>query len=120
MLLIRGQPGAGKTALMQWLAYELSGQNRIVLQKKREDPYWLEPLGEFFDQINQHFYLIADDLFRDDSILEELDRNELQFPLTLIGTTRFNEDQQDKLRLRGYRIEYLDLELSPYNFSRWI
>jgi hypothetical protein len=61
----------------------------------------------------QHFYLIADDLFRDASILDELDRNELQFPLTLIGTTRLNEDQQDKLRMRGYRIEYLDLELSP-------
>jgi len=98
---------------MQWLAYELSGQNRIVLQKKREDPYWLDPLWEFSEQINQHFYLIADDLFRDDSILEELDNNELQFPLTLIGTTRFNEDQQDKLQLRGYRIEFLDLELSP-------
>ena len=113
LLLIRGEPGAGKTALMQWLAYELSGQNRIVLQKKREDPYWLEPLGEFSEQINQHFYLIADDLFRDDSILEELDRNELQFPLTLIGTTRFNEDKQHKLQFRGYRIEFLDLELSP-------
>jgi hypothetical protein len=114
LLLIRGEPGAGKTALMQWLAYELSSQERIVLQTKKEDLYWLEPLWEFSEQIGeQHFYLIADDLFRDASILDELDRNELQFPLTLIGTTRLNEDQQDKLRMRGYRIEYLDLELSP-------
>ncbi|MEQ8382098.1 MAG: hypothetical protein RH949_06980 [Coleofasciculus sp. A1-SPW-01] len=113
LLLIRGQPGAGKTALMQWLAYELSGQHRLVLQKKREEPYWLDPLWEFSEQIHQHFYLIADDVFRDDSILEELENNELQFPLTVIGTTRLNEDQQDKLRLRGYRIESLDLELSP-------
>jgi len=57
--------------------------------------------------------LIADDLFRDASILDELDRNELQFPLTLIGTTRLNEDQQNKLLMRGYRIKHLDLELSP-------
>ena len=114
LLLIRGEPGAGKTALMQWLAYELSSQERIVLQTKKEDLYWLEPLWEFSEQIGeQHFYLIADDLFRDGSILDELDRNEFQFPLTLIGTTRLNEDQQDKLQMRGYRIEYLDLELSP-------
>jgi hypothetical protein len=114
LLLIRGQPGAGKTALMQWLAYELSGQERIVLQKKKENLYWLEPLWDFSEQIGErHFYLIADDLFRDASILDELDRNELQLPLTLIGTTRLNEDQQDKLRMRGYRIEFLDLELSP-------
>jgi hypothetical protein len=46
LLLIRGEPGAGKTALMQWLAYELStSQKRIVLQTKKEDLYWLEPLG---------------------------------------------------------------------------
>jgi hypothetical protein len=114
LLLIRGEPGAGKTALMQWLAYELSSQERIVLQTKKEDLYWLDPLWEFSEQIGeQHFYLIADDLFRDASILDELDRNELQFPLTLIGTTRLNEDQQDKLLMRGYRIKHLDLELSP-------
>jgi hypothetical protein len=114
LLLIRGEPGAGKTALMQWLAYEISSQERIVLQTKKEDLYWLERLCKFSEQIGeQHFYLITDDLFRNASILDELDRNELQFPLTLIGTTRLNEDQQDKLRMRGYRIESLDLELSP-------
>jgi hypothetical protein len=114
LLLIRGEPGAGKTALMQWLAYELSRQERIVLQRKTEAPYWLDPLWKFSEQIGeQHFYLIVDDLFRDASILDELDRNELQFPLTLIGTTRLNEDQQDKLLMRGYRIKHLDLELSP-------
>ena len=115
LLLIRGEPGAGKTALMQWLAYELStSQKRIVLQTKKEDLYWLDLLQVFSEQIEkQHFYLIADDLFRDASILDELDRNQLQFPLTLIGTTRLNEDQQDKLGMGKYRIEYLDLELSP-------
>jgi tetratricopeptide (TPR) repeat protein len=114
LLLIRGEPGAGKTALMRWLAYELSSQERIVLQTKKEDLYWLEPLWEFSEQIGeQHFYLIADDLFRDASILDELVRNQLQFPLTLIGTTRLNEDQQDQLRMWGYQIKHLDLELSP-------
>jgi len=115
LLLIRGEPGAGKTAVMQWLAYKLSTTSqKRVLQTKKEDLYWLERLEVFSEQIEkQHFYLIADDLFRDASILDELDRNELQFPLTLIGTTRLNEDQQDKLGMGKYRIEYLDLELSP-------
>ena len=61
LLLIRGQPGASKTALMRWLAYQLSSQESIVLQKKprRDDLYWLESLGKFTEQIHyRHFYLI--------------------------------------------------------------
>lgn len=114
LLLIRGEPGAGKTALMRWLAYQLYQERRIVLQKKpyREDFYWIESLREFSKQIrNQHFYLIADDLFRDDSIVEELKTNELQFPLTLIGTTNFHDNKQEELRRGIHRIKHLDLEL---------
>lgn len=122
LLLIRGQPGAGKTALMRWLAYRLYTQENIVLQKKnprRDELCWLESLRELSDQNHsQHFYLITDDLFRDETILEELERNDLQFPLTLIGTTRLNEDQQDRLRRWGYRIQSLDLELYPSEKER--
>lgn len=121
LLLIRGEPGAGKTALMRWLAYHLSNQESIVLQKnpRREELYWLESLWEFSEQNHyQHFYLIADDLFRDETILEELERNEFQFPLTFIGTTRLNEDQQERLRPGGYPIKSLDLELYPSEKER--
>ena len=112
--LIRGNPGEGKTALMKWLAYQLTEQNEIVLQKQEDNFAWLDLLYEFSQQVQQKpIYLIADDLFREDEyFLEALEENELQFPLIIIGTTRWNENQQERLEYQGYRIEGLDLELS--------
>jgi hypothetical protein len=112
--LIRGNPGEGKTALMKWLAYQLTEQNEIVLQKQEDNFAWLDLLYEFSQQVQQKpIYLIADDLFREDEyFLEALEENELHFPLIIIGTTRWNENQQERLEYQGYRIEGLDLELS--------
>jgi len=112
LLLLRGEPGAGKTALMRWLVYELFRQGDLILQKRtqKEDLDWLEHLREFSEQIGeQHFYVITDDIFRNDSILEELEQNDFQFPFTLIGTTRLNEDQHNSLEGLGYEIEVLNV-----------
>jgi hypothetical protein len=113
--LIRGNPGEGKTALMKWLGYQLRKQHEIVLQKETKDRFnWLKLLSDFSQQIQQRpIFLIADDLFREDKgFLEALEENELQFPLIIIGTTRWNENQQELLEYQGYRIEDLDLKLS--------
>jgi cold shock CspA family protein/DnaJ-domain-containing protein 1 len=112
LLLIRGEPGAGKTAMMRWLVYELFQQGHLVLQKKAqdEDLNWLERLREFSEQMSeQHFHVIADDLFRDELILDELAQNHIQFPFTLIGTTRLNEDQHKSLEGLGYAIKVLNV-----------
>ncbi len=111
LLLIRGEPGAGKTALMRWLVYQLFRQGHLILQKKAhmEDLNWLEALQEFSEQIGeQHFYVISDDIFRDELILDELEENQIQLPFTLIGTTRLNEDHHETLNGLGYVIEILD------------
>jgi hypothetical protein len=111
--LIRGEPGAGKTALMRWLTYELFRCGCLILEKKAqdEDSGWLEQLREFSEQIGEkHFYVIADDLFRDKSILDELEQSQVPFPFTLLGTTRLNEDQHESLEGRGYQIKILDIK----------
>ncbi|MGL5940658.1 MAG: hypothetical protein ACRC2S_09760 [Waterburya sp.] len=118
-LLIRGIPGEGKTALMKWLVYQLSNNGYIVLQRKREKQDWLESLESFSQQRQrQHFYFFADDLFRDDFLVKELLANELQFPLTIIVTTRLNEDRQEELTKFGYSVENLDLQLSSNDKER--
>jgi uncharacterized protein YbgA (DUF1722 family) len=111
LMLIRGEPGAGKTALLRWLAYELFSQGKRVFHKKSQSQFgWLEQLREFSEESGgENFYVIADDLFRDDSILEELQQNEFLFPLTLIGTTRQNEDRHSELQGVEYETVCLDL-----------
>jgi ABC-type phosphate/phosphonate transport system ATPase subunit len=97
LLIISGEPGSGKSALMRWLAYQLHLEGNTVLQMNdlRED--WREQLREFSDRRgNGHFYVIADDIFRGDAIIDALKSGEArdnQIFFTLIGTTRSNEDR---------------------------
>ena len=95
---------------MRWLAYQLVQQGERVFEKKTQGFDWLEQLRLFSEETSgEHFYVLVDDLFRDEAILEELEENELLFPFTLIGTTRRNEDQHDALD-EHYEIRWLDLE----------
>ncbi|QDL07168.1 hypothetical protein DP114_03905 [Brasilonema sennae CENA114] len=109
LMLIRGEPGAGKTAIMRWLVYQLFLQGHLILEKTQsEDPDWREQLEEFSEKIGKkHFYVIADDLFRQC----ELDEDKSHFPFTLIGTTRFNEDKHENLDGLGYEIKTWDVKL---------
>ena len=111
LMLIRGEPGAGKTALLRWLAYELFGQGKRVFHQKIQERFgWLEQLRGFSESVNgEHFYVITDDVFRDESILEALQQNEFLFPMTLIGTTRQNEDRHGTLEGTEYETVCLDL-----------
>lgn len=122
LLLIRGEPGAGKTALFRWLAYQLVCKGHFVLQKRNldDDLEWLEKLQNFSEKVDgKHFYVIADDLFRDEAILNKLEQHQDQvfFPFTLIGTTRFNEDRNENLGGLGYEIKIFDLK-APSNLEK--
>jgi len=111
LMLIRGEPGAGKTALLRWLAYELVCQGKRVLHKKEPDQLgWLEELRAVSAATgSEHFYVITDDVFQDEIILEELAQTELFFPLTIIATTRPNEDRHTELEGTDYETICLDL-----------
>jgi len=125
-LLIEGKPGAGKTALMKWLTYQLSQEGEIVLRLRTmlrwEDYNWLYSLSEFSHQIQQKsIYLMVDDLFRnEDFFLRNLEDNDLQFPLIIIGTTRINENQQERSELSHYKIKSLTLELNSGERERFL
>ncbi|MBP5972617.1 caspase family protein [Brasilonema sp. CT11] len=109
LMLIRGEPGAGKTAIMRWLVYQLFLQGHLILEKTQSEyPDWREQLEEFSEKIGKkHFYVIADDLFRQC----ELEEDKSHFPFTLIGTTRFNEDKHENLDGLGYEIKTWDVKL---------
>jgi tetratricopeptide (TPR) repeat protein len=111
LMMIRGEPGAGKTALSRWLAYELFRQGKRVLHRKISSQVgWLEELRAVSEAAKgEHFYVIADDVFQDEAILEELQQTELWFPFTLIATTRPNEDRHAELDGMGYETACLDL-----------
>ena len=111
IMLIRGRPGAGKTALLRWLAHELFQQGKRVFHLKGSAQIdWLEELRTFSEMTKGgHFYVSGDDLFRSESFVDELQKNEFLFPLTIIGTTRSNEDQHDELEGTEYQIACLDM-----------
>lgn len=95
---------------MKWLAYELARQGHPVLEKKDKDQNWLEKLCDFSKQIDeQYFYMIADDVFRDELVLDELEQSPTPFPFTLIGTTRLSEDQHESLDGLGYKLNLINL-----------
>jgi tetratricopeptide (TPR) repeat protein len=112
LMLICGEPGAGKTALLRWLARELFYQGKRVFHKEKQSQFgWLEQLRKFSEESGEeHFYVITDDLFRDEMILDQLEQNEFPFPLTLIGTTRQNENRYTELQGLDYEIICLNLE----------
>ena len=112
LLLISGEPGAGKTALMRWLAYSLFLENGLILEKKSQDSFgWLECLQDFVEMVgDQHVYVIADDLFRDNDLLQELERNEFLPNLTIIGTMRPNENCSERLEELEYQVRCLELQ----------
>jgi hypothetical protein len=107
---------------MKWLTYQLSQEGEIVLQLKGENYNWLYSLSEFSHQIQQKpIYLMVDDLFRDeDFFLRNLEDNDLQFPLIIIGTTRMNENQQERSELAHYKIKSLTLELNSEERERFL
>jgi uncharacterized caspase-like protein/DNA polymerase III delta prime subunit len=112
LLLICGEPGAGKTALLRWLARELFYQGKRVFHKKKQSQFgWLEQLRKFSEESGgEHFYVITDDIFRDEMILDQLEQNEFPFSLTLIGTTRQNENLHTELQGLDYEITCLNLK----------
>ena len=121
-LIIRGIPGAGKTALMRWLVYQLYNEGHVVLQKNQEVQNCIRTLKKFsqvynIDNKTQHFYLLTEELFRDKSLVDELQKEEFSFPLTIISTTRLNEDRQKRLS-KYPNIEKIDLKLLDVEKNR--
>jgi V8-like Glu-specific endopeptidase len=100
LLVLRGLPGNGKTAMLLWLAYELSRDDVVLCNTKRLDfSGWLKELRDFSRKIGrQHFYLIIDDVFREEAILNELKNCQERFPLTIIGTTLTIDDRHGELQ----------------------
>jgi DNA replication protein DnaC len=108
LLVIRGKPGCGKSALMRWLAYQLHLKGNTVLHMTDLHEDWRERIGKFSERRERkYFYVIADDIFRTEVILEALKAGDNYIAFTFIGTTRSNEDRHSELEGLGYKISCL-------------
>ncbi|MBE9138949.1 caspase family protein [Nodosilinea sp. LEGE 07088] len=111
LILLRGEPGSGKTALQKWIAYKLLQEKHLILIKQEENSNWLQILREFSKKVNgQHFYVVIDNIFRHESVLEGLEQSPLPFSFTLIGTTRPSEDYHENLIGLGYQIKLINIK----------
>ncbi len=88
-----GEPGAGKSSMAWQLAYELiHQQTNPVLQilDATESDVWYR-MVEFAARINVPFYVLVDDLFRDDGVVRALKALDPNLPLTIVATSKANE-----------------------------
>jgi len=93
MRCIVGEAGAGKSSLAWQLARQLTHQqDNSILQilDNTYDDIWYR-LPDFWTRIQQPFYVLVDDVFRDDNVLRALKGLDPNLPLTILTTSRTNE-----------------------------
>jgi energy-coupling factor transporter ATP-binding protein EcfA2 len=90
MMCIVGEPGAGKSSLAWQLARELTrqqGNSILQILDNTDDDIWYH----LFDFSAQPFYVLVDDIFRDDGVVRALKALDRDLPLTILATSRTNE-----------------------------
>ena len=119
MICIVGESGAGKSSLAWQLARELAHQqDNPILQilDNMDDDIWYR-LFDFWAHIQQPFYVLVDDVFRDDNVLRALKGLDPNLPLTILATSRINEYRGGERF--SFPIERVDLlEPSPAEKTR--
>jgi hypothetical protein len=119
MICIVGEPGAGKTSLAWRLIYELAKQqNALILQiLDNEDADVWYHLSDFQEHTQEPFYILVDDVFRDESVLLALKGLDPNLPLIILATSRTNEYRGDEGL--PFPVERVDLfEPSPAEENR--
>jgi len=93
MICIVGESGAGKSSLAWQLARELTHQqDTSILQilHNTDDDIWYR-LPDFWVRTQQPFYVLVDDVFRDEGVLQALKVLDPNLPLAILATSRANQ-----------------------------
>jgi len=106
IVCIIGPPRAGKSTLAWSAAARLVRERkaiviRMVYGHKREQ--W-ERVPQFYRSIQRPFYILADDLFRHEEVVEVIRGLHSRLPVTILGTSRDSEYKNDGFTCRPYPV----------------
>ncbi|MFC1865141.1 tetratricopeptide repeat protein [Chloroflexota bacterium] len=114
MACIVGEFGAGKSTLAWRIARELCERKNITvvhLIDNSEPGFWFN-LSQFVDRLRHRLYILVDDVFRDERVVQAIKLIDIDLPVTVIATSR-SEEYRGERRL-GKPIIKIDLRtLSP-------
>jgi len=100
IICVVAEPGAGKTTVTRRVAYELFRKDHLVIRFQNDNPNVWHKLPQLAEYIGHHFYILIDDIFRNQvnfvKVLEEnLDEN---LRVTVLATSRSAEYHEGSLR----------------------
>ena len=93
MVCIVAEPGAGKSTLARRLAADLYQERNafLIRIKNKEDAQVWYNMPKFYQKIKRPFYVLMDDVFRDQDVLNALCELDQSLPITILATSRSNE-----------------------------
>jgi tetratricopeptide (TPR) repeat protein len=110
LVCIIAEAGAGKSTSAWRIAAELHKRHKalVVHVKDGDDPDVWYRLPEFYSKVGRPFYILVDDLFHDVNAANAFCQLHPWLPVTVLATSRPNED-----RARRLKCETLRLKLNP-------
>lgn len=114
IVCIVGEPGEGKSTFARRLCYELCKRGETVLHllDNTYSEFWYH-LPEIASILGRHFYILIDDIFRNEDFIRTLQEIEKELiPITIIATSRYSEYHEVLYKVRGLQrfIEKINLE----------
>ena len=93
IICVVGEPGAGKSTLAWRAAAKLYQEQRAVVIRavRGNDPELWHRMAQFWKSIQRPFYILADDLFREDEVVDVLGTLDPSMPVTILGTSQVGE-----------------------------
>jgi len=98
IICVVAEPGAGKTTVARRVAYELFRQNQLVIRFPNDNPNVWHKLPQLAEHIGHHFYILIDDMFRNQYFVKVLEETEENLPVTVLATSRLAEYHEGRLR----------------------
>jgi len=105
IICVVAEPGAGKTTVTRRVAYELFRKNQLVIRFPNDNPNLWHKLPQLAEHIGHHFYVLIDDIFRNQYFVKVLEETEENLPVTVLATSRSAEYYEGRLRNAIRKIE---------------
>ena len=106
LFCIVGEPGAGKSTMIWRVGADLVLKYHALVLRvvQGNDPQIWFHLSEFCREVGQPCYIIADDLFRDDEVVETVCSLDPSLPVTVLASSQLSEYRGSRMTVEPVTI----------------